>query len=118
MAMEQPVVPSGPRRNFTYRCGGRTLLREQLTGRFQDGRDDLFFADWFRGDRNPCLRCSHLCTVTDNRRVDSRLHGERLGGMAMSSDLRVVQLGENIGARVDGVRLGELDADTGAAINQ
>ncbi|MDT5220698.1 MAG: alkyl sulfatase, partial [Mycobacterium sp.] len=36
----------------------------------------------------------------------------------MSSDLRVVKLGENIGARVDGVRLGELDADTAAAINQ
>ncbi len=36
----------------------------------------------------------------------------------MSSDLRVVQLGENIGARVDGVRLGELDAETAAAINQ
>jgi alpha-ketoglutarate-dependent taurine dioxygenase len=38
--------------------------------------------------------------------------------MAMSSDLRVVKLGENIGARVDGVRLGELDADTAAAVNQ
>ncbi|SPM41538.1 Taurine dioxygenase, alpha-ketoglutarate-dependent [Mycobacterium numidiamassiliense] len=36
----------------------------------------------------------------------------------MGSDLRVVQLGENIGARVDGVRLGELDAETAAAINQ
>lgn len=35
----------------------------------------------------------------------------------MGSDLRVVQLGENIGARVDGVRLGELDAETAAAIN-
>ena len=36
----------------------------------------------------------------------------------MSSDLRVVKLGENIGARVDGVRLGELDAQTASAINQ
>ena len=36
----------------------------------------------------------------------------------MSSDLRVVKLSENIGARIDGVRLGELDADTAAAINQ
>jgi alpha-ketoglutarate-dependent sulfate ester dioxygenase len=39
-------------------------------------------------------------------------------GTAMSSDLRVVKLSENIGARVDGVRLGELDAETAAAINQ
>jgi alpha-ketoglutarate-dependent sulfate ester dioxygenase len=38
--------------------------------------------------------------------------------MAMSSDHRVVKLSENIGARVDGVRLGELDAETAAAINQ
>ena len=36
----------------------------------------------------------------------------------MSSDLRVVKLSENIGARVDGVRLGELDAETAAAINE
>lgn len=36
----------------------------------------------------------------------------------MSSDLHVVKLGENIGARVDGVRLGEFDAETAAAINQ
>lgn len=36
----------------------------------------------------------------------------------MSSDLRVVKLSENIGARVDGVRLGELDAETATAINQ
>ena len=36
----------------------------------------------------------------------------------MSSDLRVVKLSENIGARIDGVRLGELDGDTAAAINQ
>ena len=36
----------------------------------------------------------------------------------MSSDLRVVQLGENIGARIDGVRLGAVDAETAAAINQ
>ena len=36
----------------------------------------------------------------------------------MSSDLRVVKLSENIGARVDGIRLGELDADTAALINQ
>ena len=35
----------------------------------------------------------------------------------MSSELRVVKLGENIGARIDGVRLGELDAETAAAIN-
>ena len=35
----------------------------------------------------------------------------------MSSDLRVVKLSENIGARIDGVRLGELDRDTAAAIN-
>jgi alpha-ketoglutarate-dependent sulfate ester dioxygenase len=37
--------------------------------------------------------------------------------MDMSSDLRVVKLSENIGARVDGVRLGELDDQTAAAIN-
>jgi alpha-ketoglutarate-dependent sulfate ester dioxygenase len=36
----------------------------------------------------------------------------------MSSDLRVVKLSENIGARIDGVRLGELDAETAAAINR
>ena len=36
----------------------------------------------------------------------------------MSSDLRVVKLSENIGARIDGVRLGELDRDAAAAINQ
>jgi len=36
----------------------------------------------------------------------------------MSSDLRVVKLGENIGARVEGVRLGELDTETASAINQ
>jgi alpha-ketoglutarate-dependent sulfate ester dioxygenase len=36
----------------------------------------------------------------------------------MSSDLRVVKLSENIGVRVDGVRLGELDAQTAAAVNQ
>jgi alpha-ketoglutarate-dependent sulfate ester dioxygenase len=36
----------------------------------------------------------------------------------MSSDLRVVKLSENIGARVDGVRLGALDAETAAAINR
>lgn len=36
----------------------------------------------------------------------------------MSSEIRVVKLGENIGARIDGVRLGELDADTAAAVNR
>ena len=36
----------------------------------------------------------------------------------MGSDVRVVQLSENIGARVDGVRLGALDADTAGAINR
>lgn len=36
----------------------------------------------------------------------------------MTSDLRVVKLGENIGARVDGVRLGRLDAETAAAVNE
>ncbi|OBJ50899.1 TauD/TfdA family dioxygenase [Mycobacterium sp. 1423905.2] len=36
----------------------------------------------------------------------------------MSSELRVVKLGENIGARIDGVRLGELDAETAAAVNR
>ncbi|WP_343576250.1 TauD/TfdA family dioxygenase [Mycobacterium sp.] len=35
----------------------------------------------------------------------------------MSGELRVVKLGENIGARIDGVRLGVLDAETAAAIN-
>lgn len=35
----------------------------------------------------------------------------------MTGDLRVVKLSENIGARVDGVRLDELDAQTAAAIN-
>lgn len=35
----------------------------------------------------------------------------------MSSDFRVVKLGQNIGARIDGVRLGALDAETAAAIN-
>ncbi len=35
----------------------------------------------------------------------------------MSSELRVVKLGENIGARIDGVRLGDLDAETADAIN-
>jgi alpha-ketoglutarate-dependent sulfate ester dioxygenase len=36
----------------------------------------------------------------------------------VSSDLRVVKLGENIGARIDGVRLGYLDAETASAINE
>jgi alpha-ketoglutarate-dependent taurine dioxygenase len=36
----------------------------------------------------------------------------------MSSDLRVVKLGANIGSRVEGVRLGELDTETATAINQ
>ena len=36
----------------------------------------------------------------------------------MSTDFRVVKLGENIGARIDGARLGELDAETAAAINK
>ncbi|MDT5085639.1 MAG: alkyl sulfatase [Mycobacterium sp.] len=36
----------------------------------------------------------------------------------MSNDLRVVKLGENIGARIDGVRLGDLDAETAFAINE
>jgi alpha-ketoglutarate-dependent sulfate ester dioxygenase len=36
----------------------------------------------------------------------------------MSDEVRVVQLGENIGARVDGVRLGALDAETAAAVNR
>lgn len=36
----------------------------------------------------------------------------------MSTEFRVVKLGENIGARVDGVRLGELDAETAAAVNK
>lgn len=36
----------------------------------------------------------------------------------MSSDLRVVKLGENIGARIDGVRLGDVDAETARAINE
>ncbi|UMB69425.1 TauD/TfdA dioxygenase family protein [Mycobacterium paraterrae] len=35
----------------------------------------------------------------------------------MSSELRVVKLGENIGARIDGIRLGELDAETADAVN-
>jgi alpha-ketoglutarate-dependent taurine dioxygenase len=35
----------------------------------------------------------------------------------MSSDFRVVKLGGNIGARIDGVRLGEIDTETAAAIN-
>jgi alpha-ketoglutarate-dependent taurine dioxygenase len=35
----------------------------------------------------------------------------------MSSEFRVVKLGENIGARVEGVRLGELGTETAAAIN-
>ena len=39
-------------------------------------------------------------------------------GTVMSSDLKVVKLSHNIGARVDGVRLGELDAETAAAINR
>jgi alpha-ketoglutarate-dependent sulfate ester dioxygenase len=36
----------------------------------------------------------------------------------MSSDLKVVKLSHNIGARVDGVRLGDLDAETATAVNQ
>jgi alpha-ketoglutarate-dependent sulfate ester dioxygenase len=35
----------------------------------------------------------------------------------VSSDFRVVKLGEHIGARIDGVRLGELDTETATAIN-
>jgi alpha-ketoglutarate-dependent sulfate ester dioxygenase len=36
----------------------------------------------------------------------------------MSCDFCVVKLGEHIGARVDGLRLGELDAETAAAVNE
>ncbi len=36
----------------------------------------------------------------------------------MSSELRVVKLSEHIGARVDGLRLGRLDAETAAAVKQ
>ncbi|MBA0047396.1 TauD/TfdA family dioxygenase [Mycobacteroides sp. LB1] len=36
----------------------------------------------------------------------------------MSSDFRVVKLGENIGARIEGVRLGEVDAELAGAINE
>jgi alpha-ketoglutarate-dependent sulfate ester dioxygenase len=36
----------------------------------------------------------------------------------VSSDLRVVKLGENIGARIDGVQLGDLDAETATAVNE
>lgn len=36
----------------------------------------------------------------------------------MTSDFRLVKLGEHIGARVDGVRLGKLDAETAAAVKQ
>ncbi|MFV8308948.1 TauD/TfdA dioxygenase family protein [Mycobacteroides chelonae] len=36
----------------------------------------------------------------------------------MSSDFNVVKLGENIGARIDGVRIGEVDAETAGAINE
>jgi alpha-ketoglutarate-dependent sulfate ester dioxygenase len=36
----------------------------------------------------------------------------------MSSELRVVKLSENIGARVDGLRLGSLDTETAAAVNE
>jgi len=35
----------------------------------------------------------------------------------MSSDFRVVQLGGNIGARIDGVRLDQIDTETATAIN-
>src|SRR6201996_5223282 len=36
----------------------------------------------------------------------------------MSDGLRVVRLGENIGARIDGVHLGAVDTETAGAINQ
>jgi alpha-ketoglutarate-dependent sulfate ester dioxygenase len=36
----------------------------------------------------------------------------------MTDDFRVVKVGENVGARLDGVRLGKLDAETSAAINE
>ncbi|WP_078290795.1 TauD/TfdA family dioxygenase [Mycobacterium sp. D16R24] len=36
----------------------------------------------------------------------------------MSSDFRVVKVGENIGARIEGVRLGEVDAEMACAINE
>jgi alpha-ketoglutarate-dependent taurine dioxygenase len=36
----------------------------------------------------------------------------------VSSEFRVVKLGENIGARVDGVQLGQLDTETATAINE
>jgi alpha-ketoglutarate-dependent taurine dioxygenase len=35
----------------------------------------------------------------------------------VSSDFGVVKLGENIGARIDGVRIGEIDTETAVAIN-
>ena len=36
----------------------------------------------------------------------------------MSNDFRAVKLGENIGARIEGVHLGEIDAEIAAEINQ
>jgi alpha-ketoglutarate-dependent sulfate ester dioxygenase len=36
----------------------------------------------------------------------------------VSTDFRVVKLGENIGARIEGVHLGEIDAEIAAEINQ
>src|ERR1700761_8459683 len=118
MAMQQTVVHPGARRDLTNGGRFRTFLREKLAGRSQYSSHHLVLAHWFRGDRNRCLRCSHLCTVADTSPCRQPPTPEWVKGTDMSSDLRVVKLSENIGARVDGVRLGELDAETAAAINQ
>src|SRR6185437_7615377 len=99
--------------------GGRTLLGEQFTGRLQHCRADLVFADWLRCGCNRCVPCSHLCTLADTGRCiqPTTYKNDQKRGTVVSSELRVVKLGENIGARIDGVRLGELDAETAAAIN-
>src|SRR5271165_6175012 len=65
MAMQQTVVHPGACGDLTNRRCSRTPLREQLTGRFQHSSYHLVLAQWFRGDRNRCLRCSHVCTVAD-----------------------------------------------------
>ncbi len=49
VAMQQAVVDPGSCGDLTYGRRGRTLLRKQLTGRLEDGGDDLVFANWLRG---------------------------------------------------------------------
>ena len=49
VAMHQSVVHAVSCGNFTNGRRGWALVRKQLAGRYEDGGDDFFFANWFCG---------------------------------------------------------------------